>query len=267
MPKSDRPRHLLAAWPALERRLRRAGRLAIFTDFDGTLTPIRRRAADVRLSPAVRQVLTDLVGRGHVVGVISGRALEDLRARVGVRGLWYVGGHGFLLCAPDQHTAVLVNRRQRGQITRVTRRLRAALRNDPGITIEHKIAAIAVHYRNASKAVRLVASRAVHRVVAGEPGLRLMPGKKVWEVLPTTHVDKATAVRFILRCEYRQAPGQRRVAIYVGDDVADERVFAHWRGISVLVGRRSNTAAKYYVPSPAEVREFLVRLRGVGTAR
>ena len=263
MTKSDRPRHLLAAWPALERRLRRADRLAIFTDFDGTLTPIRRRAADVRLSPATRHVLTDLVGRGHLVGVISGRALEDLRARVGVRGLWYVGGHGFLLCTPGLDTAVLVNRRQRQQITRVARRLRAALRNAPGITIEHKIAAIAVHYRNASPAGRLAASRAVKRIVADEPGLRLMPGKKVWEVLPTTHVDKATAVRFILRCESRQAPGTRRVAIYVGDDVADEQVFAHWRGISVLVGRRVNTAAKYYVPSPAVVREFLVRLMGV----
>jgi trehalose-phosphatase len=263
MTNSDRPRHLLAAWPTVERRLRRAERLAIFTDFDGTLTPIRRRAADVRLSPAVRHVLTDLVGRGHLVGVISGRGLEDLRARVGVRGLWYVGGHGFLLCAPDLDTAVLVNHRQRAQITRVTRRLRAALRNDPRITIDHKVAAIAVHFRNASKAGRLAASRAVRRAVAEEPGLRLTPGKKVWEVLPTTDVDKATAVRFILGCESRQAPGKRRVAIYVGDDIADERVFAHWRGISVLVGRRSNTAARYYVRSPAEVREFLVRLTGV----
>jgi trehalose-phosphatase len=267
MTKSDRPRHLLAAWPAVERRLRRAERLVIFTDFDGTLTPIRRRAADVRLSPAVRKLLTDLVGHGHLVGVISGRALEDLRARVGVRGLWYVGGHGFLLCAPDLHRVVLVNHRQRGQITRVTRRLRAALRSDPGITIDHKIAAIAVHYRNASKTGRLAASRLVRRVVADEPGLRLMRGKKVWELVPTTDVDKATAVRFILGCESRQAPGKRRVAIYVGDDVADERVFARWRGISVLVGRRSNTAAKYYVRSPADVREFLIRLKGVEPAR
>jgi trehalose-phosphatase len=242
-----------------------ADRIALFTDFDGTLVRIHRRATAVRLSERVRRVLKELVARGHLVGVVSGRALDDLRARIGLPGLWYVGGHGFLLCTPTNHTAVLASRRQRLQIERVSVRLRDALAGASGITIDPKVAAIAVHYRNATRAGRARAGRALKDVLARESNLQVMLGKKVWEVMPAGPVNKAVAVRFILRWERRQEPGANWIAIYVGDDVADERVFARWSGISVIVGRRSRTAARYYLQSPAEVRAFLDRLRGIRT--
>ena len=87
-------RHLFDAWPDVARRLASAQRLALFTDFDGTLTAIRRHASSVRLSDAVRGRLAALAKRGHLIGVVSGRGLDDVRSRVGVPGLWYVGAHG-----------------------------------------------------------------------------------------------------------------------------------------------------------------------------
>lgn len=263
MPQARRPPHLFEAWPAVEAELRDAQRLALFTDFDGTLVPIQAHAGDVQLDPEVRARLAGFLASGAAVGIVSGRALDDLRARVGLRGLWYVGSHGYLLADPDGHTVVLVSRAQRRQIARVTRRLRRALGDGTGIAIDHKVGAIAVHYRNASRADRLVAAALVQRILADEPGLRLLGGKKVWELLPATPVDKSRAVRFILHWEWRRARRKRWTSIYVGDDVADERVFAHWPGISVVVGRRARTAAQYHLRSPDEVREFLVRLEGV----
>ena len=53
---------------------------------------------------------------------------------------------------------------------------------------------------------------------------------------------------------------QRMVLFYFGDDVADERVFRSMRGISVVVGKRRHTAARYYLRSTAEVRRFLESL-------
>lgn len=259
-PPDRTARHLFDAWPDVARRLAGADRLALFTDFDGTLTAIRRRAASVQLSAGMRTRLAAIARRGHVVGVVSGRGLNDVRSRVGVPGLWYVGAHGFLIRTPDRHTIVLVNDAQRRLIARIARRIARGVRDCPGIEIERKVATIAVHHRTASAASARLAHDVVRTIVAAEPGLRLITGKKVWEVLPAAPVDKYRAVRFILRSERRRRGARTRLALYVGDDVADEAVFARLRGVTVSVGRAHNTFARYFVRSPAEVRELLSRL-------
>ena len=65
-------------------------RLILFLDFDGTLTPIVSRRYLARLSRPVRKTLRKLVGLLPVV-VISGRAPKDLRRRVGLQKVYYVG--------------------------------------------------------------------------------------------------------------------------------------------------------------------------------
>jgi trehalose 6-phosphate phosphatase len=255
-----RPRHLPAAWPDIVRAAGPAVRLALFIDFDGTLTRIQRSHSTVRLSARVRRVLGSLVASGHLVGIVSGRTLADIEARVGVRRAWYVGDQGFLLKAPTSHTVVLASAAQRARIARVAGALRARLDGTRGISIEAKVATLTVHYRGASRASRTKARRVVLDLVGGASGLRLMPGKRVWEVLPAAPVGKARAVSFILRLARAVAPGTRWLPIYIGDDIADEQVFKGWRGVSVAVGRRHHTAARYYVWSPAEVRTALEAL-------
>lgn len=68
-------------------------RLILFLDFDGTLTPIVPCPNRVRLSRSVRETLWKLVGLLPVV-VISGRTPEDLRRRIGLHKVCYVGHHG-----------------------------------------------------------------------------------------------------------------------------------------------------------------------------
>ena len=148
----------------------------------------------------------------------------------------------------------------RRQIARVARRLRRRLRGLPGVTVESKVAVLAVHYRGAPPGSRRAVADAVRVAVNGDPTLRLLTGKKVLEVMPAGPIDKARAVRFILRWQRRRARHVRWLPIYVGDDVADERVFATWRGLSILVGRRAGTAARYFVRSPDEVWRLLKRL-------
>ncbi len=175
---------LAADWPRLAHRLARAGRVAVLTDFDGTLAPIHRHAAAVRLSGRVRRALARLAAGGHVVGVISGRPLVDLRRRVGVRGLWYAGDHGFFLRAPGGASLRLVRPAEIAAIAGVTRELRRVLAGVPGVTIEFKQASVAVHYRGAPPASHRAATRAVRRAVRSADRLRLMAGKCVWEILP-----------------------------------------------------------------------------------
>jgi trehalose-phosphatase len=257
---TNRTLHALDEWPAIARRVTRAQRLAIFLDFDGTLAPIQRLPDSVRLSEDVRRRLTALIHRGHIVAIVSGRGLDDLAQRVRVPGAWYVGGHGFLLQAPNGHSLELVSARQRARIRQVAARLSRALNGCNGVMLESKVAAVAVHYRNAGRACSERAKELVHMAVERDPGLRIQPGKKVWDVLPASPIDKFHAVQFILRSARDDTPRTRWLPAYIGDDHADEIVFERMRGITVAVGRRRGTAAEYFVRSPAEVRQLLGQL-------
>lgn len=239
-------------------------RLAIFTDFDGTLAPIRRRSSQARLSARVRVALERLTADGHLVAVVSGRPLADLEQRVGIAGVWYAGSHGYFLRAPDGAELSLLRHDERRRIARVTHRLKIALADLPGVSVEPKPGAIAVHYREAAPALRRQVSAIVRGVIGAVPGLRVFPGHMVWEVLPAGPVDKYLAARFILRAARSRDPRPTAWPIYLGDDVSDERVFVRWPGASVAVGRRPKTAARYFVRSPVEVAECLERLRALG---
>jgi trehalose-phosphatase len=250
----SRLRHLSAAWDEVAPRFARPSQLALFADFDGTLAPIRRRPAEVHLAPPVRALLAELAGRGALVGIISGRRLSDVRPRVGLAGIWYAGGHGHFLTSPDNRRFTLVTAAEQARMARIRRRISRELAAEPKIWIEPKEASVAVHYRGASPAGCRRARERVQAILADHPDLRLLCGKKIWEILPAGDVDKWAAVRFILK---RNSP--RKTLVYLGDDVTDERVFERMRGISVYVGRRRRTAARFWLRSPGEVREFLER--------
>lgn len=253
----SRPRHLLRVWPQLRRRLQRAKRRALFTDYDGTLTAIRRWPQQARLGPAMRQALREAAAASQVAGVVSGRRVEEIVARVGLRGVWYAGVHGYFLRNPQGRQCSLVSREERKRVARAARRLRERLRGLPGIDLEAKGATVAVHYRRASRAIARRARAIVQRCCTD--GMELMSGKKVWELVPagrSRRVNKWTGMEFILR---RAGFGRRDHAAvaYLGDDTTDEDVFRHLRGITVAVGKRQRTAARYYLGSIAEVRKFL----------
>jgi alpha,alpha-trehalase len=247
---------LAADWPQLARRLRHAGRVAVLTDFDGTLAPIEHHPETVRLSDRVRRALARLRARGHVVGIVSGRQIGDLRRRVGLSGLWYAGNHGFFMRSPRGTSLTLLREEEHSGVGPLTRALAQALRGVPGVRLEVKPAGVAVHYRGAPPASHRAATRAARRVAQAD-GLRIIGGKCVWELLPPAPVDKAVAVRTILELERRN--GRELPAVFIGDDLTDEPVFSLPLALPVCVGRR-RTAARYRLRSPDEVMRLLERI-------
>lgn len=246
-------RHLFTAWEEVARAIRAAQHLALFTDFDGTLARIQRRPEDVRLSKRVRAKLAEIAGDSTLVGVASGRSVADLRARVGLRDIWYIGEHGFHVCAPGNREFELWTRREGKRMQELRRILVPRLRGVRGLRIEPKRTAIAIHYRGATARCTARARRLLNAVLANSGGVSLLRGKKVWEILPNDQVTKWTAIRLAIR---RARRGKLPLLIYLGDDSTDEHVFARMHGLSVVVGRR-RTAARYHVDSPAQVEEFL----------
>src|SRR3954469_4937270 len=89
-------RHLFHSWNYVTRRLRSRKTIALFLDFDGTLTPIRPRPEDVWLDDATRGALTMLAQSPRFrVWVVSGRRRADIRSRIKVPGIRYLGLHGW----------------------------------------------------------------------------------------------------------------------------------------------------------------------------
>ncbi|MBI4459530.1 MAG: trehalose-phosphatase [Acidobacteria bacterium] len=236
----------------------------MFSDFDGTLTPIRRLPDAVHLAPAIRELLEKITQTGATLGIVSGRKVTDLQTRVGLPGIWYVGAHGYEVGRPDSRTEIFFSAVQEARMKEVRRQLARRVRGLPGILLEFKQATLAVHHRQASSRNRALAWTAIQRILQQKPELSLLSGKKVWELLPDSHTSKWTAIQHILSSDRRQRDG-RRLVFYLGDDSTDEKVFEKMNGFSVFVGRPHSTKALFFLRSPAEVRLFLRKLsEGLG---
>lgn len=214
-------------------------------DFDGTLAPIVPRPEDARLRARTRTLL-DALTRAYPVAVLSGRARADVGARLeGLALRAVVGNHGL---EPSGALA-----RCHALVARWTPVLASALEGEPGIEIEDKTYSLALHFRRARK--RRAAHAKILAAVARLPGHpRVIGGKLVVNVLPENAPHKGVA---LLRL--REELGAD-TAIYVGDDVTDEDVFAlddPGRLLCIRVGASRRSAAPYYVESQAAVDELL----------
>jgi trehalose-phosphatase len=182
------------------------GEAGIFLDFDGVLAPIVSRPEDAYPPAAARAELERLVARYALVGVVSGRAGDDVRARVGVEGVVYVGSHGLEL----DHEAERWRQPIRDFASSVAW---------PAQHTELKGLTIAFHYRDADD--ERAAVRELDQIAAGatDEGLIARFGRKVLEVLPPIGSNKGTAVRHLL-----EGAGLKR-ALVAGDDTTDIDAF------------------------------------------
>ena len=239
----------IAGEAALAATLARRPLLAF--DLDGTLAPIVSRPDNARVPESIARRLDRLV-RALPLAIVSGRSVDDMRARLSFAAHLIVGNHGAedpFAKAPVARAAVFDVLRDRLRIH--SRELRVA-----GVNIEDKQYSIALHYRRARD--REVALRLIAGLVS-DLGLdaQVYGGKMVVNVVDARAPDKAKAVAsLVTRCAARSA-------IFVGDDLNDEPVLAHaepsWQ--TVRVGRDDpNTQAMFVLDSFSEVAEMLDRM-------
>jgi len=90
------------------------------------------------------------------------------------------------------------------------------------------------------------------------PSLRLMEGKKVFEIMPAIDWDKGRALQWITQVLSKE--GFPNI-VYIGDDITDEDAFrvVKTRGLPILVSDSSLKASSsyFYLESPQQVLSFL----------
>ena len=243
---------------ALERgeelNARLAGKkLAIFLDYDGTLTPIVDRPEMAILSDDARAIVRDLATRCSLA-IVSGRDRPDVEKLVGIDNLIYAGSHGFDIVVPGGKA---IQREEGAEfadvLDQVKARLHAEVDGIEGSLIEPKKSSVAVHYRLVAPDRHADIKAVVDDIIAKHPNLRVTPGKMVFEIQPKLDWNKGKAVLWLLEALDLDKPDI--LPMYFGDDITDEDAFRalSGRGIGIFVGGATQEA-KTDRPTDADYR-------------
>jgi trehalose 6-phosphate phosphatase len=227
-----------APWPSpdAEAILRTVGAThpcGLFSDVDGTISPIAATPGEARLAPGALTALTAARRRFAAVGLVSGRDPRDVWRMAPAPGLIYAGNHGFDRLTLDQQGAPRVEtipeaRPWLGSIHQALDTLRAELGPTlPGAIFEDKGVTASLHVRQTAdpEAAERAAIAAARRV-ARRYGLRVTRGRLVVELRPPIAMDKGVVIASLCR------EHGLRGAIYLGDDRTDMDAFRMLRRLS-----------------------------------
>lgn len=191
-----------------------APRLGMFSDLDGTLSPIAATPEAAQITPRNRALLAELAEETPLVAIISGRSAASLKERVGLPGLVYVGNHGLDRWTENGLQVIPEAEPYLGGLQTVKAELQEIL--EPGAFIEDKGATLSLHYRQAAQPLAFARDKAASIAqIVERRGLTLFTGKMVFEVRPPVEMDKGIAFRELVK-EYGI-----EAAIFLGDDVSD----------------------------------------------
>ncbi len=224
---------------------------ALFLDFDGTLADMAPRPEAVQVPPAVIALLQELAERlDGALAIVSGRRLADLDHMLAPLQLPLAAEHGALRRLatgrlteprpPDLRYATVV--------------AEELMRHYPGLRMERKTSAVALHYRQLPS-LEQTCLAAMAEACDRTPGTELLRGKCVVELKPLG-VDKGQA----LACFMKEAPFAGRQPWFAGDDLTDETGFTWVQqagGAAIKVGQGS-TVALHRCDSPACLRQWLM---------
>lgn len=188
-------------------RLMSRDRVLLGIDFDGTLAPIVDHPDEAVPDQRALAVLKDLAKQPELdVAVVSGRALDNLRLRLGdVPGAILIGEHGNDIGGRSSEdplideAAAMIN----------------VLADRVGATVERKGRSVTFHYRNMAEEEAVRSLRQIREWAEAHDDVKILEGKKVIEVSTGTR-NKGDAIR--------ELAGSSNV-IYIGDDTTDETVF------------------------------------------
>jgi trehalose 6-phosphate phosphatase len=229
--------------------------LALFLDFDGTLVAIANRPDEVRLDPKTREALAQLNELlAGALAIITGREIAAVDRFLEPLRLSIAGVHGLMRRDAQGKTyASAFDSRLPAAIERAVRPL---LAKHPGLLVERKYGAVALHYRTHPE-LEQASIEAIETAVGQLEAIEIKRGKMVVEV-KAIGGDKGAAVADFLK----EKPFAGRRPVFAGDDVSDEDAFAvvnAREGLSIKIGPGA-TKASFRAAGTAEFLEWLRRL-------
>lgn len=224
---------------------------ALFLDFDGTLVELANDPDAVLVPSGLTETLLQLQTRlGGALAVVSGRSLPDLDRYLMPLRLPLAAEHGAqrrMTASDEPVTLAHPDLRHLVQAAHVF----AAAR--PGLRVESKCAALALHYRQAPQ-LQVECVEFMTAAVEATAGVELLHGKCVLEIKPSG-ISKGTAIS-----DFMKLPAFKgRIPVFVGDDTTDESGFSVVEalgGVGIKVGPGATLATRR-CDAPADVLRWL----------
>lgn len=226
---------------------------ALFLDLDGTLIELASQPDAVVVDPGLPLLLARLErSTGGALAIVSGRHIEDVDRLLAPCRLPIAGLHG--LVRRDARGVVTTTAVETEALARARTALATFAEANPGVLLEDKGLALALHYRMAP-ACEAAARAVVSAIVAALAGrVEVQEGKMVLEVR-ALGANKGLAVEAFMA----EPPFRGRVPVYIGDDLTDEDAFAVVKkmgGRTIKVGS-GPSLAEWRIPSVAALRSWL----------
>ncbi len=239
---------------------------AILTDIDGTISEIAATPEEAVVTLSMKKELSKLKEKFQMVGVISGRSVQNAKAMVGVDGILYIGNHGMEYVNNGEIFVDPEAVKYLANIKKIAEKLKnSELSKIKGLMFEDKGICISIHYRkcelqeDARKRIMDVINDSIDT-----SELKLTEGRKLVELKPPISRDKGFIVEKII-----EKYDLNRV-IYLGDDVTDFDAFKKLKELektgkirtaSILVLSSEipdyvKSSSLYYVRSVDEVQRF-----------
>lgn len=224
---------------------------ALFLDFDGTLVDLAPQPEEIVVPPELITLLQRIQQESDgALAIVSGRPLDQLDFFLAPLRLPAAGVHGAERRTADGR----ILQQPVPDVHHLRQRLLPLVESHPGLQLELKRGALALHYRHAAH----LEQRCVETMMDAlrhEPGFTLLHGKMVVEAKP--HINKGDAVAAFLH----EAPFRGRRPVFIGDDVTDEAGFAIaqgevFGGLGIKIGAGPSQALQR-LADPAAVLNLL----------
>jgi trehalose-phosphatase len=239
--------------------------LMLFFDFDGTLAPIAQTPEQARLPQETLDLLKALSEKKSCrIAVVSGRALADVKQKIGLDGIVYAGNHGLEIEGPGIHHAVTVGDTYLKTLRTVKSELLARIQGYKGAFVEDKGLTLSVHFRLVELDGIIELGNKIRAALLPynmKNLIKVRSGKMVFEIRPPVPWDKGLAALWIID-KWRVMPGDDPVPLYCGDDATDEDAFRalNEKGVTIVVGEHEDSAAQYYLNNQDEVNGLLANI-------
>jgi trehalose-phosphatase len=240
--------------------------IMLFLDFDGTLTPIVATPQQAILSKETKDVLDKLSRNSrYKIAIISGRALKNIKEKVGLKNIIYVGNHGAEIEGPKIKFASPISPRCRAILEHIKTDLEEKLSSIKGAILEDKGLSLSVHFRLVDKSQIPQVKAIVHEcaiLYLVRSKIKIKTGKMVLEIRLPLEWDKGKVVLWLLARQKFATSERPFVPIYIGDDKTDEDAFKVLKnkGLTIFVGKPKPSYAQYYLKNTREVTQFLKRI-------
>ncbi len=224
-------------------------------DWDGTLVDLADHPRAIRVPASlIRDLGTIQEHSSYPLVILSGRSLADLEEFIPLSDITLIGNHGAQWRVGGAKTVIPPDPQAQASLKALTEPLNGLRDRFRKSSWEDKQFTISFHMRQVDRRQWKELGEQLARLVEDHTHLQLRPADACWEIRPKYGATKGDAVQML----FRDHPNSVRPVVF-GDDWTDEDAFeaANQDGITVIIGSRRPTRARYHVATPADLREIL----------